>query len=69
MSSELNADGPQVGASTLTELDADGSAGADPTVDVEQPKDVTPAVNKSANHKSSLKDSIMSHNLERDHVS
>lgn len=69
--SELDAD-PQVSASQLTELDADNAK-----ADIEQPKAaedlvpeaVTPVVNKSVNHKSSLKESIMSHNLERDHVS
>jgi len=62
MSSELDADAAQVGASQLTELDADDAPKAADVKDVE-----APAVNKSANHKSSLKESIMSHNLERDH--
>jgi len=59
--SELDADA-QLAASRVTELDAD---------DVEMPK-VQPVVNKpseehkSANVKSSLHESIMSHNLERD---
>ena len=62
--SELDADA-QLAASQTTELDAD---------DVEMPK-VQPVVNKpseehkSANVKSSLHESIMSHNLERDRVS
>lgn len=62
--SELDADA-QLAASRVTELDAD---------DVEMPK-VQPVVNKpseehkSANVKSSLHESIMSHNLERDRVS
>lgn len=66
MSSELDADA-QVGASQLTELDADASNKSDAPKDEEAA--VTPVVDKSANHKSSLKESIMSHNLERDHVS
>lgn len=64
MSSELEADAAPVGASQLTELDADDAPKAADVKDVE-----APAVNKSANNKSSLKESIMSHNLERDHVS
>lgn len=65
MSTEVDANA-QVGVSEPT----DDAAKADTAADI--PKDeeaAVPAVTKSANHKSSLKESIMSHNLERDRVS